>query len=87
MGPQPPNRVLQAHEGSVLWVTFTADGTTLASSSRDNRVIIWDVASGKPTHTLTQPTNDVYCVAYSPDGKLLAACSSDNRIYIWNVPS
>src|SRR6266542_1698321 len=87
MGPQFPNRVLEGHQGSVLWVAFTADGKTLASGSRDDKVIIWDVASGKPTHTLTQPSDDVYCVAYSPDGKTLAACSADNRIYLCSVPS
>ena len=87
LGPQPRNRVLQEHTGSVLWVAFAADGNTLASGSRDDRVIVWDVASGKPLHVLTQPSDDVYCVAYSPDGTLLAACSADNRVYIWNVPS
>src|SRR3954467_5086404 len=83
LGPQFPNRVLEGHQGSVLWVAFTTDGKTLASSSRDDRIIIWDVASGKQLKTLTDPQDDVYCIAYSPDGKLLAACSIDNRIYLY----
>src|ERR1051326_8228905 len=86
-GPQPRNRVLEGHQGSVLWVAFTSDGNSLASGSRDDKVIIWDVATGNPTKTLTQHTDDVYCVAYSPDGHRLASCSADNRICLWNVPS
>jgi WD40 repeat protein len=87
IGPQPPNRVLEGHQGSVLWLSFTPDGKTLASSSRDHTVKIWDVANGKNTQTLTQPKSDVYCVSYSPDGTRLAACGIDNCTYLWSVPS
>src|SRR4051812_11042517 len=77
MGTQPSNRVLEGHQNSVLWVAFTPDGKTLASGSRDDKVMIWDVATGKLLQTLSDPNDDVYCVAYSPDGRTLAACGAD----------
>src|SRR5438067_107130 len=66
LGPQPSNRVLEGHTGSVLCLSFTADGKTLASGARDNKVIIWDVATGKQLHVLSQAQDNVYDVAYSP---------------------
>jgi WD40 repeat protein len=36
------------HGSSVEQVTFSADGSRLASLDRDGRIYVWDVASGKP---------------------------------------
>src|SRR3954467_13827978 len=75
---QPRNFIFNGHTGSVMWLTFMPDGKTLASSSRDATIDIWDVsqaAAEKATllKKIKHHTKDVYCVAYSPDGKLLAS--------------
>src|ERR671912_544453 len=41
---QPRNFIFNGHTASVMWLTFTPDGKTMASSSRDATIVIWDVS-------------------------------------------
>jgi hypothetical protein len=71
---QPRNFIFNGHVASVMWLTFMPDGKTMASSSRDTTIDIWDVsqaAGEKATlfKKIKHHTKDVYCVAYSPDGR------------------
>jgi WD40 repeat protein len=64
-------------------VAFSPDGRLLASGSWDERVKIWEVASGRLLHTLSGHSSFVSSVAFSPDGRLLASGSRDNTVKIW----
>lgn len=66
---------LRGHKETITCVTFSPDGTTLASSSSDTTVQLWDVATGKELVTLHGHPTTVYAVAFSPDGALLASGS------------
>jgi WD40 repeat protein len=55
----------------VTSVTFSPDGNTVASASRDKNIIVWNAATGAKRLTLPQP-DLVYELAFSPDGKTLA---------------
>ncbi len=68
---------------SVLSVSFSPDGKTLASGSVDDTIRLWDVATGDTIRTLTGHKRDVYSVAFSPDGKTLASASKTVRL--WDV--
>ena len=61
--------LFRGHTGSVLSVAYSRDGRTLATTSSDNTVRLWDAATGTLKNTLT---GGVYSVAYSPDGSTLA---------------
>ena len=64
-------RTLSGHSALVFWLSFSADGATLASGSRwDGTIRLWDVATGESTATLEE---DVRWVSLSPDGTILAA--------------
>ncbi|MGH9162633.1 MAG: WD40 repeat domain-containing protein, partial [Vicinamibacteraceae bacterium] len=82
----PPFRHIgKAHEGSVLDVAFTHDGKALVSSSRDDTIKIWDLATLELKKTLKAHTNDVYTVAFSHDGHLMASGSMDTTIILWDT--
>jgi len=67
-------------------VTFSPDGTTLASASPDHTVRLWDLATSRPIGApLTGHTGQVTSVAFSPDGKTLAADSADHTVRLWDV--
>jgi WD40 repeat protein len=86
--PLPPGALLApniGHPGAVVSLTFAPNGRTVASSSRrDNKVRVWEAATGKLLHTLEGHTRYVQSVAYAPDGKLLASASSDKTVRVWD---
>ena len=81
-----PLHVLQGHTGSVMFLSFSPDAATLASSSRDGTICIWDPATGERKRRIAHHASDVYGVEYSPNGRLLASCSDDRTICLWSVP-
>ena len=58
---------------SVTYVTFSPDGSTLASGSVDATVKLWDVTTGEEVITFDGHSSVVYSVGFSPDGTLLAS--------------
>ena len=78
-------KLLTGHTGRVESMSFSPDGQTLASGSRDDTVRVWDASTDSHLRTLTGHPNAVNSVAFSPDGKMLASSSADKTICLWNV--
>lgn len=72
------------HDGPVYSVSFSPDGSKLATASCDNTARIWDVETGMELHRLTQE-NCVRSISFSPDGSKLATGSDDSTARIWDV--
>ncbi len=72
-----PESPLTVKQGSVISVTFSPDGKTIAAACGfgGNGVMIWDVASREriADFPLTVREGSVSSVAFSPDGKTIAA--------------
>jgi WD40 repeat protein len=71
----------------VLSVSWSPDGTRLASGSDDNTVKLWDASSGGLARTLAGHDNSVLSVAWSPDGTRLASGSADRTVKLWDAGS
>ncbi|KAJ7628894.1 WD40-repeat-containing domain protein [Roridomyces roridus] len=84
----PVGEPLMGHEGQVLAVAISSDGTLIASGSYDEKVRIWDLQSqellGVP---LTGHIDPVTCVAFSWDKTILVSGSDDWKILLWDVQS
>ena len=63
---------LAGHASGVTSVSFSPDGATLASTSKDGTVKLWEPATGRLRRTLGGYPQDVQVCAFSPDGALLA---------------
>jgi WD40 repeat protein len=65
--------LLEGHGGAIRQVTFSPDGTRLATASADRTVKVWNVGSRRELFTLTGHSAPPKCVAFSPDGRWLVA--------------
>src|SRR5262249_52077696 len=63
------------------------DGKTLASSSDDRTVRLWDAASGKEIRQFHGHQDRIRSVVFSPDGKTLASASDDGSVRLWDAAS
>ncbi len=75
---------LTGHNNDVRSVSFSPDGTLLASGSLDGTIGLWNVKTGKRLHTLTGHRSGASSVSFSPDGSLLTS-GSGNTIGLWDV--
>ncbi|MBN9389782.1 MAG: PD40 domain-containing protein [Chloroflexi bacterium] len=77
-----PYVTLVGHMDIVLAVAWSADSKTLASSSVDNTVRVWDVVSGHSTATIKVGQLSEIGIAWSPDGNLLAVAASGQNTLV-----
>ena len=78
------------HGGWVMSVSFSPDGSLLASSDQgtsDGEVIkLWDVENQTQLASLAGHTSSVDSVSFSPDGQILVSASAGgNTIKLWDA--
>jgi WD40 repeat protein len=76
---------LIGHRSELLSVSWSPDGTRLATGSYDGTAKVWDAAGGRVLLTLRGHRGLVYCVSWSPDGMRLATGSQDNTAKVWDA--
>ncbi|MBB6051422.1 AAA-like domain-containing protein [Armatimonas rosea] len=64
-------------------LTFSPDGTTLASGCWDQTVKLWDTITGRELRTLYGHKNWINAVAFSPDGHTLVSGDANGQILVW----
>jgi WD40 repeat protein len=83
---------LSGHSGrqnspqALVWqVTYSPDGSLLASAGGDATLRLWSVGDGEMLAVLTGHSKAVTSVAFSPDGRWLATGGLDGKIILWGV--
>ena len=72
------------HTGEVRAVSFSPDGTLLATAGGGDTVLLWDTASWQQVATLKQEW--ISSISFSPDGTLLASGGGDT-VLLWDTAS
>ncbi|KAJ5718705.1 hypothetical protein N7488_004351 [Penicillium malachiteum] len=75
---------LKGHSDLVRSITWSPDGSQLASGSIDKTVRIWDPTTGQSVATLKGHSDLVRSITWSPDGSQLASGSIDKTVRIWD---
>ncbi|XP_058124835.1 WD repeat-containing protein 26 homolog [Anopheles ziemanni] len=84
-------QVLNDHSDEVWFCKFSPDGLRLATGSKDNSVIVWEVDPVKlllrNKRSFEGHTYGVSYIAWSPDSKYFIACGPDDcpDLWIWDV--
>ncbi len=83
----PPQLIatLYGHTNGVASVSFSPDGTTLASGAYDEKIKLWDVIKKENIATFEGHKGWVSSVAFSPDGTMLASGSADETVKLWDM--
>ena len=74
------------HTAGVRSVSFSPDGTLLASGASNGTIFVWDVETGEKVETLAGQ-GGIISLSFSPDSTLLAWSSfgSSSRVFVWDV--
>ena len=74
---------LEGHRNWVSSLSFSPDGTTLASAGSSGTVILWDVATQERIAALQGYAGRE--LSFSPDGTTLASAGSSGTVILWDV--
>jgi WD40 repeat protein len=75
------------HAGAVFAITFSPDGTRLATGGSDQTIRIWDARTFTEIVQLRGHTSYVWSLAFSADSSLLASGSGDGTVRVWDTRS
>ena len=81
-----PYRVLEGHKSNVLEVVFLPSGRTLLSSSWDDTLRLWRIASRKAIRVYDEETQGVRPIAMAPNGRFFAYGRRDGTVAVARVP-
>ena len=78
--------LLTGHTSSVFSVSYSPDGSTIASANKDGPIRLWDATTGAHKHTLKgYRSGGVLSVSFSPDGNTIASASYDQTVRLWDA--
>jgi eukaryotic-like serine/threonine-protein kinase len=73
-------RTLKGHSRAVYALAYSPDGTRIASTSADQTLKLWDVATGKQIWTFPLPGGN--CLAFNRDGtRIIATKGGDTLVF------
>ncbi|EPS43385.1 hypothetical protein H072_2594 [Dactylellina haptotyla CBS 200.50] len=88
-GSLNPGRVVVFSLNSEFLAFGDRDGTIklwhLSSTTADNLIRVWDVATGELLRTLETHARGVRAIAFSPDSRTLVSVSFDATIRLWDT--
>lgn len=80
-----PLATLRGHVGQVWNVTFSPDGTLLATAGEDRTAAIWNLATGLEQARLVGHGTRLSALAFTADGSTLVTGDAEGVVGYWNV--
>ncbi len=73
------------HTNQISEIAFSPDGALVATAADDQKVRIWDSATGQVYYTLSGHASTILGFSFSPDGSRLATASWDGTARVWDL--
>ncbi|KAI0097526.1 WD40-repeat-containing domain protein [Nemania sp. FL0031] len=77
------------HKSRIWYLTWSPDGTSIASASDDRSIRIWKIGGEKSNAPYTIENAHDYvsanCVAFSPNGKHIVSGGKDWKVVVWKL--
>ncbi|MBW5423013.1 hypothetical protein GKQ77_15805, partial [Streptomyces sp. BG9H] len=84
-----PQATLKGHTDAVVSLTFSQDGTTLATGANDNTVRLWAVADPSEASAIGQSMSPNAkagsFLSFSPQSDMLGVSSGTDTVRMWNL--
>jgi WD40 repeat protein/serine/threonine protein kinase len=77
--------VEQMHDHAITDVTWSPDGTLLATAGWNLDVFLWDTKSWKLVREFAGVESNPHDLCWSPDAAHLASAGEDGRVVVWDV--
>ena len=84
-GHSTPTMGEYSNSNPITALTFSPDGSLLASGAEDKTIIVWDTKNGSLLKVLEGHTGAINSLSFSSDGKLLFSNALDGTVIIWNL--
>ncbi|WP_436531504.1 nSTAND1 domain-containing NTPase [Actinoplanes sp. HUAS TT8] len=78
---------LSNHTWDINQVSFSPDGSQIASTSRDFTVRLWNAKLWSQMERRTGHTGSVLALAWAPDGRQLMTGGADQSVRLWRTPA
>ena len=83
---QVTERIYETPDSSgISSLSFSLDGSTIASGLYDGRILLWNVPSRKVIGTLAGHSGQILSLGYLPDGNHVISASADNSVVVWDT--
>jgi WD40 repeat protein len=81
----PIQSISPAHAGEATCLSISHDGTLFATGGTDERIKLWDFATGQCLADGIGHSGCVTSLAFSPDDRQLVSTGLDGGVFVWNV--
>lgn len=78
---------LAGHEGAVLAVGLSSDGSLAVSGGEDDTIRVWDTRRALCRQVIPAGQGGVHAIAVARDGKIAASGGADGTIKTWDLKS
>jgi len=84
--PDRPQLILKTgHSSMINAVTFSPDGALVATAGTDNRILVWESATGKLRWVLYGHKAPISALSIAPLNDVLAAGDDNGTLLLWNL--